>query len=199
MKKLVLFSLLVVVAVFVGCDDDLTGPDWPDIPNDFTDLICNGSFEDGERCWQLDSHHGTAWMSFPESGAAHGNRYARISQLRESPEFYEVMLKQTGITLEAGNWYLVSLWARAESPRSIWLMAMNDAEPYENYGLWHEIILGSDWGHYQYAFRPEVSSRNARFAICMGVTPETIDLDGVILALPNNGRSQQARKIIAAP
>src|SRR5690606_28299225 len=93
------------------------------------DLLKNGSFETGTFHWQFENHLGYGQWLLDDSTAHDGYFSARISQSDPSAGYYQIQLKQTDFPLEEEQNYLLSFWAKSESPRPINVAVMENDAP----------------------------------------------------------------------
>lgn len=146
-------------------------------------LLSNNSFENGLTNWILESHLGYSQFYTDSAGAYHLDNSGVVYQAEVSEEFYQVQLKQVGFPLENGEDYWLSFIAKAEQPRLIYVMVMQDEDPWQNYGCFEPIWLTTDWQRFQIDFTSLVTDQQtARLAFCLGETAETVWFDNVRLA-----------------
>ena len=74
-----------------------------------------------------------------------------------------------GLQLESGKVYTFTLWARANSPRSISVNLWEDKPPYRFLGLSQSLKLTTDWQQFTVGFKPQGATPGAvRLALNLG-------------------------------
>jgi hypothetical protein len=145
-------------------------------------LLRNGGFEAGLEHWLLEDHLGGAQVFADDQEATVGRYCLKITQSEEAPEFYQTQLKQVGLEIEAGWDYTVTFWAKAEAPRPLWVLLMDDNEPWENFGLFEIADLTTEWQEFNFDFiATETTFTDNRFSFALGCFPETVWIDQVSL------------------
>lgn len=64
---------------------------------------------------------------------------------------FEVQLYQN-VNIVSGQEYELLFWAKSQSPRQAQIELYNENEPWDNFGLWQEIDIGTDWQNYTISF-----------------------------------------------
>ena len=84
--------------------------------------------------------------------------------------------------LEAGVRYCIRFRARAERPRSIFVVVGTASEPWINLGLYKKIALATEWATYD-AFFPSIeSTKNARIYFELGGESPSVEFADLVLA-----------------
>ncbi len=145
-------------------------------------LLTNGSYEQGMEHWQTEFHLGHSQFFIDEEYAVQGRFSAKISQSESSPEIWQVQLKQSGFPLTAGKNYRVRFYARSEMERPITVAIIQDNDPWQNYGLFEEVILSSEWQEFTFDFTANTTTESdSRLTFFLGEFCETVWIDKVSL------------------
>ncbi len=137
-----------------------------DIDSPADNLLANADFELGHYApWQVEDHNGNAEY-YTDDSEPYDGEYAMFIKPHQSGDPQETQLRQT-INVQSGETYYVSFYARAIADRNIILETCHDGSPWNNYGLWEEISIGSEWSLYTTQFTAN-NSGNPRFAMYFG-------------------------------
>lgn len=131
--------------------------------------IANGSFN-GPSCWTLNDPQQLATVYYD------GNFYA---QILGGVAYDAVQLKQL-IPVSQGAVYQVSFftWGTPDSAL-ITFGLQRDNAPYEQYGFWQDVVLGSTSVRYTYRFTCSETDPAARFTVFLGNVNGEVWLDEI--------------------
>lgn len=116
----------------------------------------DGGFElgDASQHWSVELHDvAQATVTADTDNPYAGNYCGRLDVLNVTPTNWHIQFKQTGATVEALKTYTVTFAARAESDRTIVIVASRDNAPYNGYAS-QNIQLTDDWQTYSFTFSP---------------------------------------------
>ena len=169
---------------------------WRTVPRSTDNRITDGSFEDFfAQSWILATSTGTqAILDFSDADKIHGSRSARI---RISPNAvgtnpWDVLLYQTGATLEPHTIYRLEFWAKTTNPqgKTIRISILRNGYPWEELGLNKDLTITSSWQRYAVDFIA-TDSVPAFIGIGVGGSQGDVFLDSVALAArPTEGLRQ---------
>ncbi len=145
-------------------------------------LLANGNFELGHYApFLIEDHNTVADYYADEYVDSPSNIYSMYIDPNQSGLRYQVQLVQN-VNLVSGASYTLSFLAKAEMPRSIFLECSNIVSPWENFGLWEEKQIGTEWIRYTTQF---VASHSGESRICFQLGHQDIGiwLDNISLAL----------------
>ena len=143
-----------------------------------------GGLEDGDfdsgiiSYWNFNDWQNVADFNIESSNSVSGIYSAKVD-LFSSVNCYDVELKQL-VNIESSSLYHCSFWAKAENNFPLTLSLGKDTSPWNNYGLWKEITLTSDWKKYQYVFNSSGNDDLARFAFQLGSGLGELNVDKII-------------------
>jgi len=150
-------------------------------------LIDNGGFEaESLSPWQLwadDSSGCQAAVIRDSSDAAAGEASARVIITATSGIDWQIDLAQFDRPLEQGVRYDLTFWGKADRERMITLSSQKGSPAWDNYGLWRQVALGTEWQPYTVTFEANTSADDARLQFFMGEVTGTVWLDEVALSL----------------
>ena len=127
----------------------------------------DGGFDSGiTNYWLFNDSRDNASFDITTGGVINGNFKAEID-IGDSGLFYEEELIQL-VSVETGESYHVSFWAKASPSCQIKFCVQNNSDPWNNYGLWREINLTSEWTKYQYIFTANTTDDLARLDFMIG-------------------------------
>jgi hypothetical protein len=148
-----------------------------------TSLILNGSFEEDEVI--LDDPAWEAWttwgwdtglngtVAIDEVESVDGTRSLRVEP-RGGTDWYFILL-QDNLSLEVGQTYITSFWAKAAVPRplNVHLKASDNSVSWG----WTEFQLTTDWA--EYSFTAPAENAGAKLEFLCATTDDTFWLDNV--------------------
>ncbi|MBN1996671.1 carbohydrate binding domain-containing protein [candidate division KSB1 bacterium] len=101
-----------------------------------------------------------------------------------STESCHVQLLQSGLFIENGKTYLISLDAYAEKPRKISLSVQLNSDPWTNYYTFRNINLNTTWKTFRTTFTMHnPTDSKARFLFDLGLSDIDVHFDNIRVAL----------------
>jgi hypothetical protein len=148
-----------------------------------TNLIVNGGFQSPlSNSWSLDTATGcTAAFSQQTSNAAVGNACARIDVSQTTGIDWNIELAQYNRCLSQGVSYDDTFWARADSNRFISVSTQKASPNWDNYGLYQQVWITTNWQQYTVTFTATETVCDARLQFFVGANTGTVWLDDVSL------------------
>ncbi len=178
--ELARFSFMLGSAVGTIDLDQVTFEKAEDIPPDNDNLIQNHSFEVGHYApWEMENHNDLALYYVDETNAYDG-QYSFFVNPNQNDLDYQVQLKQV-IPVSAGEAYYLRFWAKAESPRTVFVNLFHDGPPWNNYGLWEELNISTQWSQFIVSF-VATHTGQPRFSFNFGHQDIPIWIDQVSLS-----------------
>ncbi len=105
---------------------------------------------------------------------------------------WHTALNQAPIRLMADERYEVRFRARADSARTIFVLAGEAHSPWGNLGLYREIRVDSTWRNFTQTFRATASDRNARLYFDLGSESPSVEFSGIDLRQISTNRLVQS-------
>ena len=137
-----------------------------------TGLIINGDFNNEFSKWELFKDSGVSSSVSSRIDKSNGNNAAQIDISNTGDADWKIQLKQTGVKLEQGKKYKLSLDAKSTTDRQIMFTIQkdgssdNDWKPYANTQI---VDLQNEYNNYNVIFEmTENSDLNSIFSISMG-------------------------------
>lgn len=145
--------------------------------------------------WTVENHEPARFTATPVSAAGQTNApTGTVLQLR--PEKidgtnWHLQLHQTGLTLETGKTYTVSFTARASAPRTLFVNARLDQEPWSMVGLDTSVGLDTNWKRYSFTFiaNGNVVPGHCRLSLMLGDSEAEVFFGGWSLRPGSGGSS----------
>ncbi len=160
--------------------------------NKSTTNLENGDFSDGLNAWEVYSY-------VLDNIEYKADDCFEITMQETGTENWHVQLKQTGIRLEKGKWYTISLDAKSDINRSILCSMQRDGmihnDDWTPYASEKELKLSSKWNTYTFVFKMlENTDDESVFNLALGAVngakiskEHTVSIDNVSLTkLPDN-------------
>jgi hypothetical protein len=149
--------------------------------------IENGGFEapidEPWDFWANGDEGCVASVERDAAAAASGSASARVTITATSGVDWHVDFDQDNRSLQNGVVYDLAFWAKADRPRNLTLGAQKNSPGWDNYGLWREVILTTDWQPYTVTFQATATANDARIQFFVGEVTGTVWLDDVRLTL----------------
>ncbi len=158
---------------------------YPDNPRDYFDEP-----NDLQKRWTLSSFEGSkAQLVF----AADSLGVMRVN-ITEAPgrETWHIALVQAPIRIAADGRYEVRFRVRADSPRTVFVLAGQAHEPWKNLGLFREIRVDTSWQAVTQTFRASESDQNARLYFDLGGDVPSVELSAVSMREVSTNRVIEA-------
>ena len=148
-----------------------------------TNLIVNGSFEQPlSGTWGSWADTGCAVMiSQQTSNAAVGTACARIDVFETDGTDWHIEMAQYNRSLIKGVTYDDTFWARADLNRYISVSSQKNSPNWDNYGLYQQIWITTNWQQYTASFTATETASDARLQFFVGQTNGTVWVDDVHL------------------
>jgi len=148
-----------------------------------TNLIVNGGFEnplsDSWTSWAATGC--TAAFTQQTSNAAVGNACARIDVSQTTGLDWNIELAQYNRSLIQGVSYDDTFWARADTNRYISVSSQKGSPNWDNYGLYQQVWITTNWQQYTVSFMANATVSDARLQFFAGASTGTVWLDDVRL------------------
>lgn len=133
-----------------------------DVPLGAEKLV-NGGFANGTASWVLEQHSGAA-ASVSVTSDFSGQASARISVTTPASTGWHLQFNQAGLSLEQGQVYTLSFWAKASVAGARLSAGIGRAHTdYAGLSPYLSPTLGTAWTQYQLTFQSGVNESNARF------------------------------------
>jgi hypothetical protein len=149
------------------------------------DQIENGNFEDSIKApwsfWANTDAGCIASVTRDTGDAALGAASARIDITATSGTDWHIEFRQMDRALQQGETYDLTFWAKSNTPRRITLSAQKGSPDWDNYGLWQQVNLSTDWQPYTVTFVATATVTDSRIQFLAGETTGTVWLDDVRL------------------
>jgi len=143
-------------------------------------LLANSSFELGHYApWQMEDHNGVAEY-YSDSFESYDGQYSMFIDPNQSGELFQVQLNQL-VNVQEGEVYYVSFHAKAEEDRNVTLELCHNGSPWNNYGLWDEVNIGTNWDLYTLQFTANTSG-TPRFSIHLGEEDVGVWIDNISIS-----------------
>jgi peptidoglycan/xylan/chitin deacetylase (PgdA/CDA1 family) len=114
---------------------------------------------------------------------------ARIAIERSTSAIrYDIQLSDTGLSLVAGDTYVLSFLARADRPRTIGVGVARARAPWSNLGHYEEIELSDAWQNWDRAFTAIDSDEDGRVHFDVGGGDASVEVSGVYVRSLADGR-----------
>ncbi|MFZ0828944.1 MAG: LamG-like jellyroll fold domain-containing protein [Verrucomicrobiia bacterium] len=148
-----------------------------------TNLIVNGGFENPlSESWSWDAAAGcTAAFSQQTTNAAVGDACARIDVSQTTGIDWNIELAQYNRSLIQGVSYDDTFWARADTNRYISVSSQKGSPNWDNYGLYQQVWISTNWQQYTVSFTASATVSDARLQFFVGAGTGTVWLDEVHL------------------
>ena len=124
----------------------------------------------------------TAAASQQTSNAAAGNACARITVSQTTGIDWNIELAQYNRSLIQGVSYDDTFWARADTNRYISVSSQKGSPNWDNYGLYQQVWITTNWQQYTVSFTANATVSDARLQFFLGASTGTVWLDDVHLA-----------------
>jgi hypothetical protein len=148
-----------------------------------TNLIVNGGFEnplsDSWGWWYATGCIAT--FSRQATNAAVGNACARINVSQTTGIDGDIELAQYNRSLIQDVSYDDTFWARADANRYISVSSQKGSPNWDNYGLYQQVWITTNWQQYTVSFIANATVSDARLQFFAGASTGTVWLDDVHL------------------
>jgi hypothetical protein len=129
------------------------------------EMLRNGDFAQQLANWNLEKHNGAeASVKMAEGAAAGALPALEMRVIKAGTEAWHVQLNQSGLKLENGKAYSVSLRAKSLIRRSICVGVSQGHDPYANLGLSVDALLTNEWREFRFVFNASQSDDRARIS-----------------------------------
>ena len=147
-------------------------------------LYLNSGFEAEGAGWALNIHSTTAvaTMSFPETGAKSGKKFARINVTSIPEDPWRVQLSDGSWTAKADNIYNLQFWAKADSGQVIDVAVQGGKASNFQYYEGMKYYLTGEWKQYTYNYFSSVGGKDSlNFNFYLGGAVGVYDFDDIQL------------------
>jgi beta-glucanase (GH16 family) len=146
-------------------------------------LLMNGGFEKGAKYWHATvSNPAQADLGVTDDAVHSGTSAIHVNVKSPGINAWDVQLSQGNIFLETGNQYLVSLWAKADAPKSEISLAIINPNDFTLYGS-QTVELSNQWAYYEMTFTVPINTP-ASFNIDMGESTGGFYFDDIAITIP---------------
>ncbi len=148
-----------------------------------TNLITNPGFEENGAGWSLwkdgSASEAAAVVTYPDSGARSGTRYARIDVTAAALENWHIQY-QTPAEWEAvmNATYEMTFWARSDSSSNLHFSVQDGPDNGYTYRTGFDFGFTPEWSEYTFSYTSDVEGYGAlRFFLYVGATVDTYGFD----------------------
>lgn len=149
------------------------------------ELLADGSFEDPQGTqwsfWVSTGEGAAATVARDTSTAADGTASARVEVTSATGTDWHVELGQDPLPVVQGRTYELAFWAKADQERPITVSLQQNGPPWQGYGLWREVPVGTAWSRHVVHFRARATGSDGRLGFLFGAAAGTVWVDGVSL------------------
>lgn len=173
-------------------------------------LITNPGFESSGSGWALvtdgtDTGSVSA-VTYPDSGAHSGTRYARIEVTTPAVENWHIQFQTpAGWDAVNGGTYDMTFWAKSENSSSLHFSVQDGPNNGYTYRTGFDFALTPEWAEYTFSYTSDVEGNGAlRFFLYVGSVADTYGFDdfnltmtppvGIQTGSPDNAR--QALRVV---
>jgi hypothetical protein len=153
----------------------------PTDPVSETEMLSNGSFEQGMTDWVTQTLGTAAIWSLDPTQATSGTQSLKVTVTQVDGTDWHVQFWQPGLVITAGQRYRVSFDAKSDAPGEIGFNVMQAHEPWEGLGLWGSATLSTTWGHHEAVFEATQDDVDGRVSFSVGQAARTLWFDDVSL------------------
>ncbi len=154
----------------------------------------DGGFDSGlTSYWIFNDSYNIANFSVTQGETVSGSFKSDI-QVNSPVNYYEVELKQL-VSVVSGGLYHISFYVRADTQTPFKLEMIKDTSPWNNYGLWKELVARTSWQKYQYVFSPNSSDGFARLTFMLGSHIGHIYFDEVVFERVDNTQTSNGNLV----
>jgi hypothetical protein len=145
----------------------------------------NGDFEDAiGHPWSLWASAGDgclASVTRDTSDVVSGTASARVDVMATSGVDWHIEFAQYERSWQQNTHYDLTFWAKSDQPRTVTLSAQKGSPDWDNYGLWREVAIDTQWQPYTVTFQANATASDSRIQFLVGKTTGTVWLDDVHL------------------
>jgi hypothetical protein len=160
-------------------------------------LISNPGFEntnpgDYWQLWKADTTSAATYdaaLSFPDTGAHEGTRYARVEVKAAAPENWHIQLQLPPDWIaDSGASYELKFWARSDSSSSIHLGIQDGPDNNYTYRSGQDFTLAPEWAEQTLMYTSDRTGNGAlRFNLYLGSSQATYGFDAFSLTKQATG------------
>ena len=134
-----------------------------------TDTICNPSFEDSLNSWGVINNGSATSSLLISSDSLHSGSFGLIYDVSYvNPPSSSCALTSCLLSIQQGNFYKISFWAKSDSLESLLVVLQPTSAPFTNYAS-KTFITSSNWQQ----FTLYTSDSNAVSNLKVKVKPQT--------------------------
>ena len=156
-----------------------TEPDTPDLPDDITNLVPNGDFEQQFANWQKvnDGSFGNVTMS----NVAHGGDYA-LKLTHTGTDGQTVAVNSNLVPVEPNTEYIITYWQKIESrAQSYLLIYEHNPSSYTSLGVQNVVSQVMDWTQKSFTFTTSANTDSIRIDFNCNAYRGVVYFDDVVL------------------
>ena len=144
-------------------------------------ILCNGDFEDGSFCWELEDHNNSGELEIDCAASVSGSCSAKVTN-EEAGIYYQLQLKQK-FQITEGQSYRLTFSAKAENNnRSVVVEAVQNHSPWDESSFVNTVFLNTEWKNFSFEFNGTASDSDFKLAFHLADYSDTVWLDNVILS-----------------
>ena len=144
-----------------------------------TNILTNYSFESGISPWVWLTKSKAKGSVVKDTGTyAVGSASAKVNITNSDSKDWYLQLGQKGLSMNSGQTYTVSFYAKASKNRSITVLVQQDYAPYKEY-FNTKLAITTDWQKFKYTFKPTVSDKRIWLAFNLAETIGQVWIDDV--------------------
>jgi hypothetical protein len=160
-------------------------------------LLSNPGFEntnpsDYWQLWKADTTSAATYaatITYPDTGAHEGTRYARVEIKAAAPENWHIQLQlPPDWVADSGASYELKFWARSDSSTSIHLGIQDGPDNNYTYRSGQDFVLAPEWAEQTLIYASDRSGNGAlRFNLYLGRSQDTYGFDAFSLTKQATG------------
>jgi hypothetical protein len=160
-------------------------------------LLSNPGFEntnpgDYWQLWKSDTTSAATYdaaLTFPDTGAHEGTRYARVEVKAAAPENWHIQLQlPPDWVADSGASYELKFWARSDSSTSIHLGIQDGPDNNYTYRSGQDFPLAPEWAEQTLVYASDRAGNGAlRFNLYLGRSQDTYGFDAFSLTKQTTG------------
>jgi hypothetical protein len=145
------------------------------IPN----LLTNYSYEAGISPWVWLTKSRAKGSVVKDTGTyAIGSASAKVNITNSDNKDWYLQLGQKGLSMNSGQTYTISFYAKASKDRSLSIIIQQDYAPYKEY-FNTKLSLNTSWQKFKYTYKPDVTDKKIWIAFNLAETIGQVWIDDV--------------------
>jgi hypothetical protein len=149
-----------------------------------TNLLQNPSFETGIIPWFININNGAGTLTRDTTTVAPGAEAAsaHMAVTQSLGHSYDISVIQQNLALTAGQQYIVSFWAKADTAGRQLQAGISQAHsPNFSYSGWQPFTLSTSWQQYSFMYIQSTPDNNTELSFASGQSTGSVWLDNVSL------------------